>query len=135
MKTNSHSKLCILFMLLIEGLNFLVIGLVVQPLHFLWLPPGRPSHAAGDKRACKVVEAGWGKGVGGAAAIVWVLQCFGCGCLSVIRRVCNKKKTNPRCGFGVVIWSDLSIYLIQRHAVLLHVREKKILAHEWYLVV
>jgi len=55
------------------------------------------------------VEAGRGKSVGGAAAIVGMLQCFGCGCLALIRRACNKK-TNPGRGFGIVIWTAFSIY-------------------------
>ena len=37
------------------------------------------------------MEAGRGKGAGGAAAIAGVLQGCGCGCLPFIRRVCNKK--------------------------------------------
>ena len=55
------------------------------------------------------MEAGGGKSVGGAAAIVGMLQCFGCGCLALIRRACNKK-TNPCRDFGNVIWTALSIY-------------------------
>ena len=39
------------------------------------------------------MEAGGGKSVGGAAAIVGMLQCFGCGCLALIRPACNKKLT------------------------------------------
>ena len=54
------------------------------------------------------MEAGGGKSVGGAAAIVGMLQCFGCGCLALIRRACNKK-TNPGRGFGIVIWTAFSI--------------------------
>jgi len=78
------------------------------------------------------VEAGRGKSVGGAAAIVGMLQCFGCGCLALIRRACNKKLTQAVVsGFRHCNLDRFFYLLIQRRAVLLRVREKKMFVQSW----